>query len=97
MYTVSNLDFINRIISKDVFDNVKSVLKEIDMYGLIEHGAPYDEFDTEVEMILEQIKAGTGIEEISAIIAEVFNKMFGVNVDRLKYLKEAKKIYEVMH
>jgi len=73
------------------------VLKEIDMYGLIEHGAPDDEFDTEAEMIVEQLKAGTSIEEISGIIADVFNKMFGVNVDRLRYMKEAKKIYEVMH
>jgi hypothetical protein len=48
-------------------------------------------------MIAEQIKAGTSIEEISGIIADVINKMFGVNIGRLKYLKEAKKIYEVMH
>ena len=88
---------IIRIASKDVLDVVKNVLKEIDMYGLIEHGAPDDEFDTEAEMIVEQIKAGTSIEEISGIIADVLNKMFGVNVDRLRYMKEAKKIYEVMH
>ena len=82
---------------KDVLDAVKNVLKEIDMYGLIEHGAPDDEFDTEAEMIVELLKAGTSIEEISGIIADVLNKMFGVNVDRLRYMKEAKKIYEVMH
>lgn len=88
---------IRRVVSKDVLDAVKNVLKEIDMYGLIEHGAPDDEFDTEAEMIVEQLKAGTSIEEISGIIADVINKMFGVNIGRLKYLKEAKKIYEVMH
>ena len=88
---------IRRVVSKDVLDAVKNVLKEIDMYSLIEHGAPDDEFDTEAEMIVEQIKAGTSIEEISGIIADVLNKMFGVNVDRLKYIKEARKIYEVMH
>ncbi|ADL35436.1 hypothetical protein bpr_I2704 [Butyrivibrio proteoclasticus B316] len=88
---------IRRVVSKDVLDAVKNVLKEIDMYGLIEYGAPDDEFDTEAEMIAEQIKAGTSIEEISGIIADVINKMFGVNIDRIKYLKEAKKIYEVMH
>ena len=88
---------IRRIVSKDVLDAVKSMLREIDMYGLIEHGAPDDEFDTEAEMIAEQIKAGTSIEEISGIIADVINKMFDVNIGRLQYLKEAKKIYEVMH
>jgi len=88
---------VRRIVSKDVLDAVKSILGEIDMYGLIKHGAPDDEFDTEAEMIAEQIKAGTSIEEISGIIADVINKMFGVNIGRLKYLKEAKKIYEVMH
>lgn len=88
---------IRRVVSKDVLDAVKNVLKEIDMYSLIEHGAPDDEFDTGAEMIVEQIKAGTSIEEISGIIADVLNKMFGVNVDRLKYIKEARKIYEVMH
>ena len=88
---------VRRIVSKDVLDAVKSILGEIDMYGLIKHGAPDDEFDTEAEMIAEQIKAGTSIEEISGIIADVINKMFGVNIGRLKYLEEAKKIYEVMH
>lgn len=91
-----------RIVSKngsyeELFSVVKDVLKEIDMYGLIENGAPEDEFDTEAEMIVEKIKPGSSIEDISGIIADVLNKMFGVNIDRLKYLKEAKKIYEVTH
>lgn len=75
---------IRRIVSKDVLDAVKSILGEIDMYGLIKHGTPDDEFDTEAEMIAEQIKAGTSIEEISGIIADVINKMFGVNIGRLR-------------
>ncbi len=71
-------------MSKDVLDAVKGILGEIDMYGLIKHGATDDEFDTEAEMIAEQIKAGTSIEEISGIIADVINKMFGVNIGRLR-------------
>ncbi len=77
-----------QIVSKngsyeELFSVVKTVLKKIDMYGLIEHGAPDDEFNTEAEMIIEQIRSGSSIEDISGIIADVLNRMFGVNVNSL--------------
>ena len=75
----------------------KKVLKEIDLFSLIEHGAPEDEFDSEAEMLVERVKIDSSIEDISGIIADVFNKMFGVEIDGRKYMKEAEEIYEWLH
>ena len=88
-----------RIVSKGdreglVYSVVKEVIDEIDIYGLIKHGAPQDEFETEAEKISQRIKDNSSVEEIATIISDVMNESFGFETDYKSFLEAAETIHK---
>ena len=66
----------------------------IDIYGLLEHGAPIDEFETEAWEISKEISKKSSVEEIAKIISDVINKEFSLGTDYKRFLQNAEKIYK---
>lgn len=60
----------------DKYEIVKKQIDKMDCYGLLSGGAPDDEFDSEAKEIAERIEITMSAEEISEIIADVFNRSF---------------------
>ena len=61
---------------KSPYQIVKQAIDEFDVYGLLEQGAPKDEFEEEALLITERISQNDSIQQIASVIAEVFNKEF---------------------
>ena len=83
-------------LDESVFLVVKSVIDELDIYGLFKGGAPSDEFDIESKEISHQISKNQSPEEIASVIAEVFNKYFDLHSQPSEYIKPATKIKEIL-
>lgn len=81
---------------KSVFLVVKSVIDELDVYGLLEGGAPSDEFDIESREISHRISKNHSPEKIASVIAKVFNKYFDLHSRSSEYIKVATKIKELL-
>lgn len=81
---------------RSIFLIVKSVIDEWDLYGLLENGAPSDEYDIESREISHRISKNCTPEEIASVIAEVFNKYFDLHSQPSEYIKPATKIKELL-
>ena len=81
---------------KSVFLVVKSVIDELDVYGLLEGGAPSNEFDIESREISHRISKNHSPEKIASVIAKVFNKYFDLHSRPSEYIKAATKIKELL-
>ena len=62
-----------------IYPIVKRHIDKMDFYGLLADGAPQDEYDIETEMIARAIRADMSAEEITGIIANIFNAQFSTN------------------
>lgn len=58
---------------------VKRHIDKMDFYGLLTDGAPQDEFDIETEMIARAVRPDMSVDEITAIIANIFNSQFSTS------------------
>ena len=57
---------------------VSHVLRETDPIGLIDCGAPPDEYDPEVGTILPRLRGATSASDVHRIVHEEFVRWFGV-------------------
>lgn len=80
------------VMSK-MFEIVKKHIDMFDYNSLLKHGAPSDEFDTEVSKICEQISLLDFEEHIAEVIAKVFAASFGCEGKKEMFLCVAKNIY----
>lgn len=69
-------------------------MDKIDVYGLLEHGAPNDEFETEAREISMQITKASSVEEIAKAISNVINKGFALETDYKRFMQDAENIYK---
>ena len=76
----------------DKFLVVKKFIDQMDYYALLAGGAPSDEFDIESKKISEVIRCDHSAQEITSIIASVFNKQFGEHNDASVFLSVAERI-----
>ena len=77
------------------FNIVKKHVDRLDRMGLLDMGAPKDEYDIESRMICDRITDESTADEIAGIMAEVFAKMFSLeNETREKYSSAAQGIYD---
>ena len=83
-------------LDESVFLVVKSVIDELDVYGLLEGGAPSDEFDIESKEISHRISKSHSSEKIASVIAKVLNKYFDLHSQPSEYIKAATKIKELL-
>ena len=75
-----------------VFRIVKKHIDQMDYYGLLEGGAPKDEFDHESREISRRISDTLSAPEIAGIIAEMFNLWFGAHEEADAFLPTAERI-----
>jgi hypothetical protein len=55
---------------------VKSVIDRWDPYGLLAHGAPADEFDSEIAAVARQVDRITEPKDAACVISRVFSSAF---------------------
>ena len=79
------------------FKIVKKYVDEYDYYGLLRDGAPDDEFISEALRISDRISEDSTIEQIAAIIADVFHLAFGNEEDPDHYMPVAQKMWSELH
>ena len=69
---------INRIKNYNI---IKFEIDKWDPVGLLNDGAPEDEYDIEITKIFSKIENLTNIEDLACHIYNVFLEMFGVNTE----------------
>lgn len=77
---------------KDKYLIVKKYIDEYDYYSLLKHGAPEDEFATEVHKICGLITENSSVGEIAEAIAETMKVAFGNEENAKRYVEIARKI-----
>ena len=75
---------------------VKKAIDELDVYGLLEGGAPDDEFDYESKQISDRISESDSIIQIAKAITDVFNKAFGLHDKPSVYNSRAEEIKHLL-
>ncbi len=77
---------------------VSHVLRETDPIGLIDCGAPPDEYDPEVGTILPRLRGATSASDVHRIVHEEFVRWFGVETagGPEAYEQAAQRIWEVV-
>lgn len=76
---------------------VKKHVDEMDHYSLLLNGAPDDEFDSESWEISDKISCGQNEEDITGIIADVFNRTFQQENTAGCFMDCTRKIYADRH
>lgn len=75
-----------------MFEVVKKAIDDFNIYNLLPE-APSDEFDSESRKIASRITVNSTVEEIAAVITDVFSRAFDENFKVKDFLGTAKKIY----
>lgn len=86
------------IVSYSQLCKIRELINKVDLEDLIGIGAPPDEYESEIQMILKRITEPEP-KEIEKIIREVFREMFGENPDNPRYVhipKLSSDIYRVL-
>ena len=81
---------------KSLYQIVKQAIDELDVYRLLEQGAPKDEFEEEALQIAERISPNDSIQQIASVIADVFNKAFDEHADVSAFLATAERISQLL-
>ena len=63
----------------DIYPIVRRHIDKMDFYGLLADGAPSDEFEIEAEMVARAIRPDMSADEITLIIANIFNEQFSTS------------------
>lgn len=80
-----------------LFQAVKKQIDAFDAYGLIEGGAPKDEFDGETNLIVARMKKGMTAETIAEIMAQVMNTQFENIFKTKEFIPYAKEIEKFLN
>lgn len=72
---------------------VREALHVLDLFGLLEMGAPQDEFDGEALMISRMISGKSSASEIANAFAQVLNMAFDLSDTPDTYIPIAKDIH----
>lgn len=79
-----------------VFRIVKKYIDRMDYYGLLEGGAPKNEFDHESREISRRISDDLSAPEIAEVMAEVFNFCFNEQHSAVDFLPTAERIEKAL-
>lgn len=75
---------------------VKKAIDGLDVYGLLEGGAPDDEFDSESKEISDRISENDSIIQIAEVITDVFNRAFDLHDKPSVYYSTAEEIRHLL-
>ena len=87
-------DYGVMIMKLSLFEIVKTHVDCLDRMGLLDMGAPEDEYDPESRMICDRITAESTPREIALIMADVFSKMFSQEEAAETYRIAAQRIWD---
>ena len=79
---------------------IRKVIDEWDPYGLLDGGAPTDEFDSEIAQLVTYIPRIRTVDDAVNAVSEVFSKMFEPDVFRPESCGDVgRRLYDalVMH
>lgn len=82
--------------SEKLFRAVKKQIDSYDAYGLLEMGAPKDEFDIESRMITNRLQKGMMTYSIARVIADVMCEMFTPDFEAQEFVSQAKAIKAIL-
>lgn len=97
-----NTEILGEVLSKEpsVFQIVKAAIDSIDCVGLLEMGAPKDEYNGESRLIASKLKPEYDIYQIASVIAEVmthyFSEPFGID-SFIEIAGQIKKQYDALY
>lgn len=79
---------------KEFHEGIVTIVNEIDPMQLIAGGAPTDEYNIEIQQIINEIKKVKSEEELKKSIFKIFRKYFEEELDE-KLLKDlTRRLYE---
>lgn len=68
-------------LQKIIFQNVQEIINENDPVGLVDGGAPDDEYHTEIGKIVSILREESEREKLAQKVAETFKISFGENTE----------------
>lgn len=78
---------------KREFFELREIINKWDPYSLVEEGAPKDEFEAEIAVILAKLKGRSSVDEIAKLVSEVFTNAFDATFTVESCRVVAEKIY----
>ena len=84
-------------LQKIIFQNVQEIINENDPIGLVNGGAPDDEYHAEIGKIVSVLREESEREKLAQKVAAIFKVSFGedVEVNNDLYLQIADKLLEL--
>lgn len=79
------------------YDIVKRAVDAADPCGLLEIGAPSDEYELEVGRIAEAVSESDTEERIAEVAAEVFSRAFAEKITADKFREFARGVWNELH
>ena len=80
-----------------LFQVVKQQIDALDLFGLLDGGAPKDEFDMESAMVVARLRKGMTSLSIAKIIAQVMNEQFDGHFKDNEFIDYAERIEKVLN
>ena len=84
-------------MAKELYLNsVKEIVNKIDPIGLLKQGAPSDEYESEIQLIVKGLRACSNIEDIQNLTYNIFKDSFGQDMagNISIYYEIAKNIFD---
>ena len=79
---------------KTMFSELTQIINDWDPYGLIDGGAPADEFEAEVAKVLAGLAKSHSVKDVVQLVSDVFSESFEKEKFSVKSCKEVgKKVY----
>ena len=75
--SLSAVGVLHEEFEKYKYRVIKKYIDSYDYYGLLSHGAPKDEFESEIQQLCQRIEVGMDENQIALIISDVMDRSFG--------------------
>ena len=91
-----NYKYSSLPLEEAIYQMVKTVIDDLDLYSLLAGGAPADEFDSESREIANRITKDITPHQIAGVIANVFNKAFDLHAQADEFTEPANTIWALL-
>jgi len=81
----------------DKYDKIFQIISEWDPVGLINAGAPYDEYSIEAKAIFRRIDSIENHEQLAKLIQNVFQEKMEIELDIKSCLRISSKMWKSIH
>ena len=91
-----NYKYSSLPLEEAIYQMVKTVIDDLDLYSLLAGGAPADEFDRESREIACRISKDTTPHQIAGVMADVFNEAFDLHAKADEFTEPANTIWTLL-